>query len=154
METAVRPAQSRVEVLRESGAALGLIDTVEGFLREMRRVATAFERLRLVCAAEEFLCADEAAREASEQARLVDSGGWGGFDDEAERLDAIAEDAWRVVESGLSVGGVGAGRWARGLSVFDEAKSAGVEYVGRRRSLVGHAVAQTGPVDWSRGRAA
>lgn len=151
--TAVVETATRSQVLRISAAALNdrcLTLAVEDLLHGQERIATAFERLRLVGAVEEFLRADEAAGEAAERAALTDTGGWGGFDDDAERLYAEAEGAWRRVEPGVATAD-----WGRDLLLFEEAQSASSGYVGHRRRS-GHpvAVVQSGPVDWSKGRAA
>lgn len=151
VETAVR-AVSDAEVLQNSAASLGdlrLIASIEDILREQERIATAFQRLRQLAVVEEFLRANEAAREASERVYLTDTGGWA--DDESERLHGVAADAWDVVADGWYVM---EGSWARRLFVVEEARDAGAEYAGRRRKSAGHVVVQSGPVDWSIGRAA
>jgi hypothetical protein len=157
--TAVVETATRPQVLRESAAALNdrrLTTAVEDLLRGQDRIVTAFERLRLVGAVEEFLRANEAAGEAADRGRLTDAGGWGGYEDEAERLYAVAEDAWYRVEPGVAEAGLETGGWARNLLLFEEAESASFDYVGRGRRRSGHdfAVVQSGPVDWSKGRAA
>lgn len=146
-------AQLRAQAMRDSATAFAdprLIALVEDALRDQERIATAFQRLRQLAVIEEFLRAHRAAGEASERVRLTDTGGWA--DDEAERLDVVAEAAWHEVVAGWHVM---QGSWASRLFVVKEAREAGAEYVGRRRRVVGHAVAQSGPLDWSQaGRAA
>ena len=150
--TAVMETAAPAQVMRESAAAMGdrsLIASVEDLLGNQARTAMAFRRLRQIALIEEFLAAHEASLEASERSHLTDTGGWG--DDEAERLHGVAEDAWAQVTDTWFVMDTS---WAARLFVADEAMEAGAEYVGRRRRSVGHAVVQSGPVDWSKGRAA
>ena len=112
----------------------------------MRKSAAALANPGLMTAVEEFLAAHRAAREAWDVFRLTDMGGWNGLEDEAERLDAEAEEAWRALD--------GSWFWRGSLphDVVEEIESAASEYVGRRRRVAGHAVVQSGPCDWSRGR--
>lgn len=151
--TAVVETVAAAQVMRASAVALAdleLLASVEDLLRNQERTATAFQRLRHITLIEEFLAAHAASLEASERSHLTNTGGWG--DDKAERLHGVAEDAWGLVSDGWFVMDTS---WASRLVVVDEALEAGAGYVGRRRRLVGHAVLQSAPVDWSRsGRAA
>jgi hypothetical protein len=150
--TAIVESPTPAQVMRRVAAAVAderLIASAEELLREQDRIVTAFHRLRQLAVIKEFLRADKAAQEASDRARLTDTGGWGGGDDEAERLHGIAEESWDLVDWFVMEGS-----WARRLFVVDEALDVGAEYAGRRRRPAGHAVVQSGPVDWSIGRAA
>lgn len=129
--TAVMETATRAQVLRES--------------------ATALADPGLTAAVESFLAAHRDAQEAWDRFRLTDTGGWGGLKDEAEELDAKAEDAWRDLQTRF----VFASPTSLPEDVLGEVLSAGEEYVERaqrRRRLAGHAVVQSGPCDWSTGR--
>jgi hypothetical protein len=119
---------------------------VESPAQVMRKFAAALADPGLMAAVEEFLAAHRAAREAWDVFRLTDTGGWGGLEGEAERLDAEAEDAWWALD--------GSWFWRGSLprGIAEEVESAASEYVGRRRRMVGHAVVQSEPCDWSKGR--
>jgi hypothetical protein len=96
-------------------------------------------------AVETFLCAHQAAEEAARKLLFIDTGGWGGEHDEAGRLHAEAQAAWRPVAALI----------ARGAELAPETLRAGRAY-----SNVNHgAVPMTlpwresiGTTDWSRGR--
>lgn len=109
----------------------------------MQDVAETLADPQLIDAVESFLAIHEAASEAWDRVRLSDAGGWG--EDEAERLSGEATVAWMKIAVARS---------QQHLFVSDEVLDIGAEYyVGRHRST-GHAVAQSGPCDWSQGRAA
>ena len=95
---------------------------------------------------EEFVAADAAASEASERARHANSDV---LDEEAERLNGEAGEAWKLVASG----------WAAGLFVPEDVLDLGREYEAARvrvpmpaRAAAGDWRESVAAVDWSRGR--
>lgn len=131
--TAVLDTQTLPALVEPSGAQV------------MQDVAESLADPSLIDAVESFLAMHEAAAEAWERVHLTDAGGWGGFDDEAERLSGEAKVAWMKIA---------VARARHGLFVADEVLEIGADYyVGRHRST-GRAVAQSGPWDWSKGRGA
>jgi len=129
--TAVLDAQTLPAVVEPSGAQV------------MQDVAEVLADPSLIDAVESFLAMHEAAAEAWDRARAADAGGWGGFDDEAERLSGEAKVAWMKIAVARS---------RRGLFVADEVLQLGADYYVGRRRAAGQPVVQSGPCDWSRGR--
>jgi hypothetical protein len=110
----------------------------------MQDVAETLADPSLIDAVESFLAMHEAAAEAWERAHLTDAGGWGGCEDEAERLSGEAKVAWMKIAVARS---------RHGLFVADEVLEIGVDYYVGRHRFTGRPVAQSGPCDWSIGRA-
>lgn len=107
----------------------------------MREDAAALADPKLTAAVESFLVAAAASQEAWSNLTRAQTSGPDGPTPEAEYLHGEAQYRWDILATG----------WAEHL-LPQQVREAGAEYV--RPKVVHTVVVQSGPVDWSKGRAA
>ena len=115
--------------------------TVPTRTQAMRESAAALADPKLTAAVESFLAAHEASEEAWSHLTRAQVSGPAPVAPEAEYLHDEAQYRWDLLATG----------WAEHL-LPSEVREAGAEYV--RPKIVHTPVVQSGPVDWSKGRAA